>query len=208
NGSLPPDALPPKSSRLTQFAATAILHMAQRSRRDTRVDPQRPIGGLRSGRASGVAGKRGEHPEFVNVFERLAKGKPVVEFSSGQAIYAQDDPADCVFYIVKGRVKLAVVSASGKEAVVAILEDGHFFGQASLLTGEPVRLTTAIPLVATAVARFDRQEVTQRMHADGEFADAFISYSVAHSGRIEADLVDHLLNSTEKRLARVPLLLA
>src|SRR5438105_1903663 len=149
---------------------------------------------------SGAGARRASALDLAGIFEDIARERSRQEFSNGTAIYSQGDAADSVFYIVKGRVKLAVLSASGKEAVVAILEDGQFFGQGCLLTGHPPRLTTATSLSSTLATRFDRREMMTLMHADAQFTDAFVSYLVAHSGRIEADLVDQLLNSTGKRL--------
>jgi CRP-like cAMP-binding protein len=142
------------------------------------------------------------------IFEKLAREKPLVKLSDGDIIYSQDDTAEAVFYILKGRIKISVVSALGKEAVVAILEDGHFFGEASLVAGQTIRPSTATSIGDTIIARFTRDDVIHRLHSDDEFTDAFVSYLVGHGSRMENAFVDQLLNSTEKRLARVLLLLA
>jgi CRP/FNR family transcriptional regulator, cyclic AMP receptor protein len=175
-----------------------------------RAQLQPPSGRERQARAlaNNKRATRLEPSSICSIFKKFADEKLPIRFSDGQVIYSQDGVADSVFYILKGRVKLAVVSAAGKEAVVSILEDGHFFGQGSLLPGSPLRLTTASSIGKTILASFDRQGMTRRMHGDSKFADAFVSYLVAHCGRMESNLVDQLLNSSEKRLARILLLLA
>jgi CRP-like cAMP-binding protein len=152
--------------------------------------------------------KRAADLNYADIFAALAKEKSLAIFANGQVIYSQGDVADSVFCIRTGRVKLSVVSPSGKEAVVSILESGCFFGEASLMPGHPVRLATARSMGRSALVRFEKDEMLKRLHQSGEFCDAFISYMVARAGRVEADLVDQLFNSTEKRLARVLLLFA
>jgi CRP/FNR family cyclic AMP-dependent transcriptional regulator len=142
---------------------------------------------------------------FLN---KLAKQKHPLEFLKGQTVYCQGDPADSVFYIQKGRIKLSVLSTTGKEAVVSLLEQGNFFGEASLMIGHHLRLATSTSMGHSFVFRFSKQQMRRRLNEDPEFAEIFVGYMVAHSSRVEADLVDQLFNSAEKRLARILLLLA
>jgi CRP-like cAMP-binding protein len=152
--------------------------------------------------------KRAADLNYVELFAKLGKERPVTTFVDGEVLYSQGDPADSVFCIRSGRVKLSVVSSAGKEAIVSILESGCFFGEGSLIPGHPLRLATATSMGRTSVIRFEKSDMLRRLHQSDEFCDAFISYMVARAGRVEADLVDQLFNSTEKRLARVLLLFA
>jgi CRP/FNR family transcriptional regulator, cyclic AMP receptor protein len=131
----------------------------------------------------------------------------VAQFPPETIIYAQGDRATSVCYVQHGRVKLSVVSSTGKEAVVAILGPGDFFGE-GCLAGQPRRMGTATALEATTVLRIGRQAMTQTLHAQPELSDRFIAHMLARNIRIEEDLVDQLFNSGEKRLARMLLLLA
>jgi CRP-like cAMP-binding protein len=122
-------------------------------------------------------------------------------------LYSQGDAADAVFYIQGGRVKLTVVSEQGKEAVVGILEQGSFLGE-SCLAGDIVRTSTATALEDSRIMRIDKDAMIRVLHEEPAFAELFMSYLLAHSIRVQADLVDQLFNSSEKRLARILLLLA
>jgi cAMP-binding proteins - catabolite gene activator and regulatory subunit of cAMP-dependent protein kinases len=122
-------------------------------------------------------------------------------------IFSQGDTADAVFNIQDGKVKLTVVSQQGKEAVVAILERGDFFGE-GCLAGQPVRMATAISLGDSTLVRINKQAMINVLHEEPTFAELFISYLLSRNIRIEEDLIDQLFNSSEKRLARVLLLLA
>jgi CRP-like cAMP-binding protein len=138
---------------------------------------------------------------------RLDTGKSRQEYQDGEAVYSQGDPADAVFYIQSGKVKLTVVSKRGKEAVIAILPEGSFLGE-GCLAGQPLRISTATALQRTAVIRVEKLVMVGLLHKDPEFAERFAAYLLSRSIRMEADLVDHLFNSSEKRLARLLLLLA
>lgn len=133
--------------------------------------------------------------------------RKVVEFRRRQIIYAQGDPANSVMYIQEGAVKLCVVNETGKEAVVAMLGPGDFVGE-GCLAGQPQRMGTAMAITPTTVLAIDQNEMIRALHAEHAFSDRFISYMVSRNIRIEEDLVDQLFNSTEKRLARLLLLLA
>lgn len=131
----------------------------------------------------------------------------IAEFQKKATIFAQGDPAKAVMYIQQGRVKLTVVNGSGREAVVAVLGPGDFFGE-GCLAAQPVRIGAATAATPATVLVIDKDEMIRVLHAEHEFSDRFISYMLTRNIRIEADLVDQLFNSTEKRLARALLLLA
>jgi CRP-like cAMP-binding protein len=130
-----------------------------------------------------------------------------VAFESGATIFRQGDPCTTILYVQAGSVRLSVVSHAGKEAVIAVLEVGDFFGE-GCLTGQSVRTATATAMSECDVLRIRRQEITRKLHSDQSFADSFVSHILKRNTRMEEDLIDQLFNSTEKRLARTLLLLA
>jgi CRP/FNR family cyclic AMP-dependent transcriptional regulator len=134
-------------------------------------------------------------------------GRKVVKFRGEETVFAQGDPANNVMYIQEGGVKLTVVNETGKEAVVAILGPGDFFGE-GCLTGQSIRMATATSVALTTVLEIEKHEVMRVLHEEHEFSDRFIAYTLARNTRIEEDLIDQLFNSSEKRLARTLLLLA
>jgi CRP-like cAMP-binding protein len=138
---------------------------------------------------------------------KVGSGKTSLTSPKKQALYSQGDAADAVFYIQAGKIKLTVVSRQGKEAVIAILEQGSFFGE-SCLAGQTVRAATATALEDSSIVRIDKDAMFHVLHKEPTFAELFMSYLLAHSIRIQEDLVDQLFNSSEKRLARILLLLA
>ena len=133
--------------------------------------------------------------------------RKVVDFPKRATIFAQGDAARHVMYIQQGGVKLSVVNATGKEAVVAILKPGDFFGE-GCLAGQPIRMGSATSTAPTTVLVIDKDEMIRVLHAEHEFSDRFVSYMLSRNIRIEEDLIDQLFNSSEKRLARTLLLLA
>lgn len=133
--------------------------------------------------------------------------KRVVRYARGASVFAQGGVANNVFYIQDGGVKLSVLSTTGKEAVVAILGAGDFFGE-GCLAGQPVRMGSATAMAATSVLRIPKAEMMRMLHEQSTFSDLFISHMLGRNIRIEEDLVDQLFNSSEKRLARALLLLA
>jgi CRP/FNR family cyclic AMP-dependent transcriptional regulator len=133
--------------------------------------------------------------------------RKIVEFKKKQVIYSQGDPAQSVLYIQHGGVKLCVINEMGKEAVVAMLGPGDFFGE-GCLAGQPKRMGTAIAITPTKSLVIERAEMMSVLHGEHAFSDRFISHMLSRNIRIEEDLVDQLFNSTEKRLARALLLLA
>jgi CRP-like cAMP-binding protein len=138
---------------------------------------------------------------------KVGSGKTNLTPHKKQVLYSQGDAADAVFYIQRGRVKLTVVSQQGREAVVAILERGGFLGE-SCLAGQTVRTATATALEDSSIVRIDKGAMIRLLHEEPTFAELFMSYLLAHSIRIQEDLVDQLFNSSEKRLARILLLMA
>jgi CRP/FNR family transcriptional regulator, cyclic AMP receptor protein len=134
-------------------------------------------------------------------------GRKIVTFSKKQTIFAQGDSSDAVFYIKRGRVRLTVVSKIGKEATIGILNEGDFFGEGGL-TGQPRRLCSATPMTDCSVMRIDKKSMIEVLHGEHAFSDMFVAYLLTRNIRYEEDLVDQLFNSSEKRLARILLLLA
>jgi CRP/FNR family cyclic AMP-dependent transcriptional regulator len=139
--------------------------------------------------------------------DSVGVARKIVEFPKKAVIYAQGEPAKTVMYIQQGGVKLSVVNSTGKEAVVAVLKPGDFFGE-GCLAAQPVRMGAANAVGPTTVLVIEKDEMMRVLHTEHEFSDRFISYMLTRNIRIEADLVDQLFNSTEKRLARALLLLA
>jgi CRP/FNR family transcriptional regulator, cyclic AMP receptor protein len=139
--------------------------------------------------------------------ESVGASRKVVEFRRRQAIFSQGDAADSVIYLQKGGVKLTVVNESGKEAVVAMFGPGDFFGEGGM-AGQTIRMGTATAISPTTVLMIEKDEMMRVLHAQHELSDRFIAHMLARNIRVEADLVDQLFNSTEKRLARTLLLLA
>ena len=140
--------------------------------------------------------------------KKLEKGKSVHEFRNKQRIFSQGDAADSVFYLQKGKVKLTVVSRRGQEAVIGMVEAGQFFGESSLVAGHLLRMASSASIGHSTILRFEKATIVRLLHEDAKFADCFVSYTLARTVRVEEDLVDQLFNSTEKRLARILLLLA
>jgi CRP/FNR family cyclic AMP-dependent transcriptional regulator len=137
----------------------------------------------------------------------IGEGRKILAFAKGQSIYAQGDQADAVFYVQKGKVRLTVVSKAGKEATIAILNEGSFFGEGSL-AGQVLRMGSAAAMTECELLRVDKKAMISALHREHAFSDMFVAYLLARNIRYEEDLVDQLFNSSEKRLARVLLLLA
>ena len=137
----------------------------------------------------------------------VSRGRTMAEYRKNGVVFQQASPADAVFYIQKGRIKITVASKQGKEAVVAILGTGEFFGEGCLI-GQPLRLSTAKAMSDSEVMRVDKAEMTRVLHAEPAFGEMFIAHLLTRNSRVEEDLVDQLFNSSEKRLARTLLLLA
>jgi CRP/FNR family cyclic AMP-dependent transcriptional regulator len=138
---------------------------------------------------------------------KVGVGKAILEFHKNQNIFAQGDVADTVFYLQKGRVKLTVLSEQGKEAVVAILEPGQFFGE-GCLNGHPLRIATTTAMEECLVTSITKEAMLTLLHTEPRFSEMFMAYLLTRNSRVEEDLIDQLFNSSEKRLARLLLLLA
>jgi CRP-like cAMP-binding protein len=136
-----------------------------------------------------------------------ATGRDISTHSKKEVIFSQGDDADSVFYIRSGKVKVAVVSKDGKEAVIALLGADEFFGQGCLI-GQPKRLATASAMTECVTMRLKKMEIQQLIHDEPAFSQMFVTHILARNARIEEDLIDQLFNSTEKRLARLLLLMA
>jgi CRP/FNR family cyclic AMP-dependent transcriptional regulator len=138
---------------------------------------------------------------------KLGKGRMIAEYPKNQVVFSQGDPGNAIFYIQKGKVKLTVVSNAGREAVIAILGAGDFLGE-GCLAGRPVCLATATTMADCSIVRLEKSATIRVLHEEPAFSEMFLAYLLSRNMRIEEDLVDQLFNSSEKRLARVLLLLA
>jgi CRP/FNR family cyclic AMP-dependent transcriptional regulator len=156
---------------------------------------------------------RSAEPKIVREFdlesylESAGPARKILKYRRGEVVFSQGDPSNDVRYIQKGGIKLSVLSRIGKEAVVAMLSPGDFFGEGAL-AGQLIRIETATAVVATSVLTIEKEAMVRLLHEEPAFSDRFISYMLTRNMRIEADLVDQLFNSSEKRLARTLLLLA
>jgi CRP/FNR family cyclic AMP-dependent transcriptional regulator len=150
-----------------------------------------------------------EKPPFdPQIFlSKVNGGRAVSNYRKGQTIYKQGEQADSVFYVQSGKVKSTVVSEQGKEAVVAVLGADDFFGE-GCLTGQLLRLSTVSAMTACVITRISKADITRVIHEEPAFAELFIAHLLSRNLRIEEDLIDQLFNSSEKRLARILLLLA
>jgi CRP/FNR family transcriptional regulator, cyclic AMP receptor protein len=138
---------------------------------------------------------------------KVGEGKTISRYRKDQVVFSQGQVADAVFYIQQGKVKLTVVSEQGKEAVIAILGPGDFFGE-GCLNGHPLRIATSRAVDECVVTRLEKATMIAIIHNEPDFSELFMSYLLTRSSRIEEDLIDQLFNSSEKRLARLLLLLA
>jgi CRP/FNR family cyclic AMP-dependent transcriptional regulator len=138
---------------------------------------------------------------------KVGEGKTIVEFLKDQVVFAQGDVADTIYYIQKGRLKVVVISEQGKEAVVGILEPGQFFGE-GCMNGHSLRIATTTAMEACLVTVITKTAMLAAIHSEPKFSEMFMAYLLTRNSRIEEDLIDQLFNSSEKRLARLLLLLA
>jgi CRP/FNR family transcriptional regulator, cyclic AMP receptor protein len=177
----------------------------RRIARQTPIDPTLQTAGNAIGPRLVAKKKRDFDPHTF--LATIGEGRKSVLFRQKQGIFAQGDTADAVFYIQTGKVKLTVVSKTGKEATVGILSDGDFFGEGSL-AGQALRMDSATAMTDCSVLRIDKKAMMEAVHREHEFSDLFVAYLLLRNIRYEEDLVDQLFNSSEKRLARILLLLA
>src|ERR1700688_2019920 len=167
----------------------------------------------------GAASNRGFHWEtalkrkkllpvnWETILAGIAGGNTAVEYGTKRKIFWQGQPADSVFYVRKGKVKLSVTSQQGKEAIVAVLSAGDFFGE-GCLAGQPLRIATATAMSDCTLIRIERPVMTRMLQEQHDVSELFVTHLLSRNIRYEADLVDQLFNSSEKRLARILLLLA
>lgn len=137
----------------------------------------------------------------------VGDGRTIVKYRKNHIVFDQGDPAESVFYIQRGKVKLTIVSSHGKEAVIAILGEGFFFGE-GCLAGQPLRMATARTITECSIVEVKKAVMTRVLHNEPQFSETFIAHLLTRNIRIEEDLTDQLFNSSEKRLARILLLLA
>jgi CRP/FNR family cyclic AMP-dependent transcriptional regulator len=155
-----------------------------------------------------VAKARKKQPFDVEVFlHTVDGGRSVTNYGKNQKVFSQGDPADSVFYIQDGKVKVCVVSEQGKEAIVALHGNGDFFGE-GCLNGHPLRMATVVTVTECVLMRLEKAAIVRVLHDEPKFSEMFMSYLLTRNSRVEEDLVDQLFNSSEKRLARVLLLMA
>jgi CRP/FNR family cyclic AMP-dependent transcriptional regulator len=154
-----------------------------------------------------MAAKRSRSFDTKSFLARVGNGRSIGKYRKDQIVFSQGDPGDAVFYIQKGKAKLTVVSEQGKEAVIAILGTDEFFGE-GCLAGQKQRIATVTTMADSVIARLEKSAIVQVLHEEPTFSEKFIAHLLGRSVRVEADLVDQLFNSSEKRLARLLLLLA
>jgi CRP/FNR family cyclic AMP-dependent transcriptional regulator len=158
-------------------------------------------------RAVVVAKKRRTKFDPKTFLTEAGNGKTISTYRNNQIVFSQGQAANAVFYIQEGKVKLTVVSEQGKEAVIAILEPGHFFGE-GCLNGHPLHIGTTRAVDECVITRLEKATIIATIHDEPDFSELFMSHLLTRSSRIEEDLIDQLFNSSEKRLARLLLLLA
>ncbi len=139
---------------------------------------------------------------------RAGLGKKNVHLKKSEAAYAQGDPADAIFYVQKGQLRVTVSSAHGKEATIALVGSGEFLGEDCMVSAHPLRLSTATAMTECALLRISKTEMLRALYQERAFSNVFVSFLLVRNARMQADLVDQLFNSSEKRLARILLLLA
>jgi CRP/FNR family transcriptional regulator, cyclic AMP receptor protein len=154
-----------------------------------------------------VSAKKVSNFDPKTFFSIINGGRKIAAFPKKQTIFVQGDLSDAVFYIRQGKVRLTVVSEIGKEATIGILNEGDFFGE-GCLTGQPIRLCSATAMTDCSVMKIDKKSMIEVLHREHAFSDMFVAYLLKKNIRYEEDLVDQLFNSSEKRLARILLLLA
>jgi CRP/FNR family cyclic AMP-dependent transcriptional regulator len=151
--------------------------------------------------------KKSQPVDWETVLTGVFRGKTVMEYGMNRNIFRQGQPADSLFYLRRGKVKLTVLSPKGKEAIVAILNDGEFFGE-GCLAGQPSRMATAVTMTDCTLDKIEKPLMARILHEQHDVSELFVRHLLSRNIRYEADLVDQLFNSSEKRLARILLLLA
>jgi len=154
-----------------------------------------------------MADKKDRPVDWESFLAGITRGKTVIEHGASRIVFRQGQPADSLFYLQRGKVKLAVTSKDGKEAIVAILSAGEFFGE-GCLAGQQLRMATATAMTDCTLFRIEKPLMTRMLHEQHEISECFLAHLLSRNIRYEADLVDQLFNSSEKRLARILLLLS
>ena len=189
----------------------ALMSLLRESEGSTNIARPKPIRRISAAaqNSAQVRGRSKNGREFdPHAFlATIGEGRKAMLFPKKQTIFAQGDRADAVFYLQTGKVKLTVVSKTGKEATIGILSERSFFGEGSL-AGQPLRMGSAAAMTDCAVMRIDKKAMVDVLHREHELSDLFVAYLLSRNVRYEEDLVDQLFNSSEKRLARVLLMLA
>ncbi len=159
----------------------------------------------------GIPSKTAKRLRLFDVSAFLAQaglGRTLVDLQKGQSVFSQGDPADSIFYIQRGKIRLTVVSSGGKEATIALLGVRDFLGEDCIANAHPLRMATATAITEGAVLKINKKEMVCALHEQHALSDIFVAYLLSRNTRIQEDLVDQLFNSSEKRLARALLLLA
>src|SRR5512135_1456881 len=154
-----------------------------------------------------MSNKKSSPVDWEAMLAGISRGKTIVEYGPERRIFDQGQPADSIFYLRKGKVKLSVISQQGKEAIVATLSAGEFLGE-GCLAGQPLRMATATTVTDCTLFRIEKSLMLRMLHEKHEISELFVAHLLSRNIRYEADLVDQLFNSSEKRLARILLLLA
>lgn len=154
-----------------------------------------------------MSDKKSRPVDWESILTNIFRGKTVMEYGRNHDIFRQGQPADSLFYLRKGKVKLTVISQQGKEAIVAVLDDGEFFGE-GCLAGQQSRMATAVAMTDCTLDKIEKSLMIRMLHEQHDVSELFVKHLLSRNIRYEADLVDQLFNSSEKRLARILLLLA
>jgi CRP-like cAMP-binding protein len=154
-----------------------------------------------------VADTKGQSADWETFLAGITRGKTVIEYGADRNVFMQGQPADSLFFLLRGKVKLSVTSPDGKEAIVGTLSSGEFFGE-GCLAGQPVRIATAISVTDCTLAKVEKTMMARMLHEEQGLAAMFVTQLLSRNIRYEADLIDQLFNSSEKRLARILLLLS
>ena len=186
--------------------ATEYMAKPKKLQRIPAARSSSPTAGAK-GKPGVIPGAPREKIDPGSLLSRVESGRSKREYVAEERVFSQGDPADAVYYIQTGKVKLNVVSASGKEAVIALLPQDHFFGE-GCLAGQPLRMASASAVQHSTIVRVEKQVMIDLLRRESEFAQQFLTHLLSRNIRMEADLVDHLFNSSEKRLARLLLLMA
>jgi CRP/FNR family transcriptional regulator, cyclic AMP receptor protein len=154
-----------------------------------------------------MAEKKGKPVDWEALFNGIFRGKTLIECGIDRNVFLQGQPADALYYIRRGKVKLCVISQQGKEAIIAILNAGEFFGE-GCLAGQPLRMSSAVTITDCTLDKIERPLMERMLHEHHDISELFVKHLLTRNVRYEADLVDQLFNSSEKRLARILLLLS